>query len=67
MGTSKNYVNVKPSVYLPLSSDTEDEGREVSETFETHNTVKCLIAREKLITLKLTYWLQILLAGTTKV
>lgn len=28
METSINYVNVKPSLYVPPSSNTEDEGRD---------------------------------------
>jgi hypothetical protein len=50
--TSINYSNIKPSLHLPTSSNTEDEAETVSETFYTHYTLKGLIPWEKLITLK---------------
>ena len=66
METSINYINVKPSLYLPPTSNTEDEGRGSLRDIRNALHIK-MIAREKLITLKLTYRLQILLAGTKKV
>lgn len=56
-----------PVYICPHHQTLKMKAQTVSETFETQYTLKCLIAREKLITLKLTYRLQILLAGTTKV